>query len=57
LQGYPLRVVSGSKDHGKTVFETTQVIMGEPSFTVPDYPVDTTQYQKIHGQQPGLVKH
>ena len=49
LQGYPLRIVSGDLKGNKTVFETNQVILGEPSFTVPNYPVDTTQYEQIHG--------
>jgi hypothetical protein len=49
LQGYPLRVISGDTKGNKTVFDTTQVILGEPSFTVPNYPVDTSQYKEIHG--------
>lgn len=45
LQGYPLRSVSGSKN-GKTVFEVTQVMWGEPAFSVPSYRVDTSQFQE-----------
>jgi hypothetical protein len=49
LQGYPIKSVSGSKNGFKTVFETTKVILGEPSFQVPAYPVDMGRYNQIHG--------
>lgn len=52
LQGYPLRSVIVSKDGSKTVFETTQVILGEPSFTVPSYPVDMGRFNQIHSALP-----
>jgi hypothetical protein len=48
LQGYPLRSVMVSKDGSKTVFETTQVVLGEPSFRVPAYPVDMGRFNQIH---------
>ena len=48
LQGYPLRSVSSSTKHGTTtVFEVTEVKLGEPSFPVPDYAVDTTQFEQL----------
>jgi len=47
LQGYPLRIVTGSQK-GKTVYEVNQVTLGEPSFTVPNYQVDTTQFEQLH---------
>jgi hypothetical protein len=46
LQGHPLKIVAGSRN-SKTVFEVTRVILGEPSFTVPDYQVDSTQFEKL----------
>lgn len=49
LQGFPLRIVWSTAKGSKTVFEATKVILGEPSFTVPDYPIDTEQYEKVHG--------
>jgi hypothetical protein len=52
LQGYPLRAVSGSKSGSKTVFEVTRVILGEPSFTVPNYPVDMTHFEQVHAASP-----
>lgn len=49
LQGYPVKVVSTSKNGAKNIYEVTQVTLGEPSFTVPDYPVDMTHYEQVHG--------
>ncbi|MDX6443514.1 MAG: hypothetical protein QOH71_588 [Blastocatellia bacterium] len=49
LQGYPLRSVSGNA-RSKTIFEVTQVILGEPSFGGPPaYQTDMTHYQEAHG--------
>jgi hypothetical protein len=49
LQGYPVKVVSTSKNGAKNIYEVTQVTLGEPSFTVPNYPVDMTRYEQTHG--------
>lgn len=49
LQGYPLKAVSGNAS-SKTIFEVTQVTLGEPSFDEPpDYQMDRTRYQQLHG--------
>ena len=49
LQSYPLRAVSGSNGGSKTIFEVTQVALGEPSFgTPPNYPVDMARYNEVH---------
>jgi hypothetical protein len=49
LQGFPLRMISGN-DRGKTVFETTQILLGEPVFPAPpNYPEDKTRYN-LHNQ-------
>ena len=46
LQGYPLRVVTGN-GQSKTVFEVTQVILGEPAFeSIPDLPVSTKRFEE-----------
>jgi hypothetical protein len=46
LQGYPLRVVTGN-GRSKTVFEVTQVVLGEPSFeSAPNLPVSTDRFQE-----------
>ncbi len=52
LQGYPVRVVSTSRHGAKNITEVVQVIPGEPSFTVADYPVDTKHYEAARGQKP-----
>jgi len=49
LQGYPVKVLSTSKNGAKNIYEVTQVTLGEPSFTVPNYPVDMTRYEATHG--------
>jgi hypothetical protein len=46
LQGYPLKLISDSNG-AKTVFEVTQVVLGEPSFTLPDYPVDSVKSEQL----------
>lgn len=49
LQGYPLRSVLGNA-RSRTIFEVTEVILGEPSFTgPPNYQMDMTHYQQVHG--------
>ena len=46
LQGYPLRIVTGDS-RTKTVFEVTQVILGEPAFeSAPSLPVDKTRFEQ-----------
>jgi hypothetical protein len=46
LQGYPLKTVHGWPG-GKTVFETTQVILGEPDFeAAPNLPVSTKRFEE-----------
>ena len=46
LQGYPLRIVSGN-GRSKTVFEVTQVVLGEPDFeSVPNLPVSTERFEE-----------
>jgi len=52
LQGYPVKVVSTSRHGAKNVLEVVQVIPGEPSFTVAEYPVDTKHYEAVHGKKP-----
>ena len=52
LQGYPVKVVSTSRHGAKSITEVVQVIPGEPSFTVADYPVDTKHYEAVHGKEP-----
>jgi hypothetical protein len=52
LRGYPLRIVSGSRNT-RTVFEVTQVIAGEPSFTVANYPVDSSQFDQLQKARSG----
>jgi hypothetical protein len=49
LQGYPVKVISTSKNGAKNIYEVTQVVLGEPSFVVPNYPVDMTRYEQTHG--------
>jgi len=49
LQGFPLRTVSVAKSGAKNIHEVTEVIWGEPAFTTPDYAVDMTRYDEIHG--------
>ena len=49
LQGYPLRSVLGNA-RSKSIFEVTQVILGEPSFDgPPNYQMDMTHYQQVRG--------
>lgn len=46
LEGYPLRLVSGNS-RSKTVWETTQVILGEPQFeSAPNLPVSKELYEQ-----------
>lgn len=46
LQGYPLRVVTGNA-RAKTVWETTQVVLGEPLFEeAPALPVSTERFEE-----------
>lgn len=46
LQGFPLRVVTGN-GRSKTVFEVTQVVMGEPDFeSAPNLPVSTQRFEE-----------
>ena len=46
LQGYPLRLVSGNS-LGKSVWETTQVVLGEPNFEeAPNLPVSTKRFEE-----------
>ncbi|MFY9620702.1 MAG: hypothetical protein WAM70_13400 [Pyrinomonadaceae bacterium] len=52
LQGYPVKVVSTSRHGAKNITEVVQVIPGEPSFTVADYPVDTKHYEAVHEKKP-----
>jgi hypothetical protein len=52
LQGYPIKVVTTSKNGAKSITEVVQVIPGEPSFTVAEYPVDTKHYEAVHGKKP-----
>jgi len=48
LGGFPLRRVIGNTT-SKTVWETTQVIRGEPTFErVPDLPVSTERFEEKH---------
>jgi hypothetical protein len=50
LQGYPLRVITGNA-RAKTVWETTQVIPGEPVFEdVPTLPVSTKRFEEKNKQ-------
>ena len=52
LQGYPVKTVSTFRNGAKNIMEVVQVIPGEPSFTVADYPVDTKHYESVHGEKP-----
>ena len=52
LQGYPVKVESTFRNGAKNIIEVVQVIPGEPSFPVADYPVDTKQYEAVHGKKP-----
>lgn len=52
LQGYPVKTVSTYRNGAKNIMEVVQVIPGEPSFTVADYPVDTKHYEAAHGKKP-----
>ena len=46
LQGLPLRVVNGN-GRSKTVFEVTQVILGEPDFeSAPNLPISRERYEE-----------
>ena len=47
-----MKVVSTSPHGAKNITEVVQVIPGEPSFTVTDYPVDTKHYEAVHGKKP-----
>lgn len=52
LQGYPIKIVSTFRNGAKNIMEVVQVIPGEPSFTVAEYPVDTKHYEAVHGKKP-----
>jgi hypothetical protein len=52
LQGFPLKTVSISRNGAKNVHEVTEIILGEPSFNVPNYAVDTKHYEAVHGKKP-----
>lgn len=52
LQGYTVKTVSTSRNGAKSILEVVQVIPGEPSFTVADYPVDTKHYEAVRGKKP-----
>ena len=49
LQNFPIKAVTTGRNGAKTVYETVQVIPGEPSFSTPDYPVDMKRYEEVHG--------
>lgn len=49
LQNFPIKAVTTGRNGAKTVYETVQVILGEPSFSTPDYPVDMKHYEEVHG--------
>jgi hypothetical protein len=49
LQNFPIKAVTTGRNGAKTVYETVQVILGEPSFSTTDYPVDMKHYEEVHG--------
>lgn len=51
LQGYPLRTETVSSNGSRTVWEVTNVALGEPAFEmIPNYPVDNSRFNTIHNQ-------
>jgi hypothetical protein len=49
LQNFPIKAVTTARNGAKSVHETVQVILGEPSFSTADYPVDMKRYEEVHG--------
>jgi hypothetical protein len=46
VQGYPLRIVDGN-GRSKTVFEVTQVVLGEPDFeSAPNLPISKERFEE-----------
>lgn len=51
LQGYPLKTVTVSSSGSRTVWEATQIALGEPSFgPAPNYPIDNSRFNAIHNE-------